>query len=163
VLVGPNNSGKSLALREIETWCTSSEQARKVIDTIEVDFPTDIETAKALLEPFIAEASEDPVSENGEVSLDWNFIMHRPSLGPGQPMQGDRFFQKQINLSMERNLEGNMRSYLTRWHTIRLDGRRRFELTDEMEAGDLGGKPANHLVQLAQDSAARDLVRNLTL
>src|SRR5215218_9453545 len=123
VLVGPNNSGKSLALREIETWCTSSEQARKVIDTIEVDFPTDIETAKALLEPFIAEASEDPVSENGEVSLDWNFIMHRPSLGPGQPMQGDRFFQKQINLSMERNLEGNMRSYLTRWHTIRLDGR----------------------------------------
>jgi hypothetical protein len=175
VLVGPNNSGKSLALREIETWCSSAERDRKVIDSIEVEFPTDVEGVKSVMEPFIAwsemgKVSEHNASENKTVEyMDWNCGMHRPSLGPGQPVQTDRFFENQI----ERNLEGmaagkremyeaNLRSFLTRWHVIRLDGRRRFELTDPVEGGDLSEPAANHLLALAQNGAAREVVRGLT-
>lgn len=38
VLVGPNNSGKSLALREIEQWCVGNDQQRIVVDSIEASF-----------------------------------------------------------------------------------------------------------------------------
>lgn len=173
VLVGPNNSGKSLALREIETWCSSAERDRKVIDSIEVEFPTDVEATKSLMEPFIAWSEVGKVSESnpdGTVEfMDWNCGMHRPSLGPGQPVQTDRFFENQI----QRNLEGmaagkedmyeaNLRSFLTRWHVIRLDGRRRFELTDPVEGGDLTEPAANYLLALAQNGEAREVVRGLT-
>jgi ABC-type cobalamin/Fe3+-siderophores transport system ATPase subunit len=173
VLVGPNNSGKSLALREIETWCSSADQDRKVVDSIEVEFPPDVEGAKSLMEPFIAwsEVGKVQVSNpDGTVEfMDWNCGMHRPSLGPGQSVQTDRFFENQIQLNLERMVpgtgdmyEGNLRSLLTRWHVIRLDGRRRFELTDSVEGGDLTEPPANHLLALAQNGAAREEVRKLT-
>jgi len=58
--------------------------------------------------------------------------------------------------------EGNLRSCLTRWHVIRLDGRRRFELTDPLEGGDLTEPAANHLLALAQNGEAREVVRGLT-
>src|SRR5215207_352758 len=102
VLVGPNNSGKSLTLREIETWCSSANGDRKIIDSIEVEFPTDVEATKTLMEPFIAwseigKVSEHDAAENKTVEyMDWNCGMHRPSLGPGQPVQTDRFFENQI-------------------------------------------------------------------
>src|SRR6266487_3730232 len=46
VLVGPNNSGKSLALREIENWCFGIDEARKVIEKVIIDFPKDVTTGK---------------------------------------------------------------------------------------------------------------------
>jgi predicted ATPase len=52
VFVGPNNSGKSLALREIETWCKAGpQQQRKIVAEIDVDLP-DAEQALTELEPF---------------------------------------------------------------------------------------------------------------
>jgi hypothetical protein len=52
VLVGPNNSGKSSVLREIEAWCkTGPQQERKVVAEMAVDLP-DVEQALAELEPF---------------------------------------------------------------------------------------------------------------
>ncbi len=36
VFVGPNNSGKSLALREIESWCWNDDSARNVVATVSV-------------------------------------------------------------------------------------------------------------------------------
>jgi len=40
ILVGPNNSGKSLALRELENWCCNINEDRKVIADVEVPFPS---------------------------------------------------------------------------------------------------------------------------
>lgn len=48
IIVGPNNSGKSLALREIEGWCSGQDNPRKVVDKIEVDFPNDPDYALQL-------------------------------------------------------------------------------------------------------------------
>ncbi|MDR9419559.1 hypothetical protein [Gracilimonas sp.] len=40
VFVGPNNSGKSLALREIENYSKSGPQANRItIETVEYDIP----------------------------------------------------------------------------------------------------------------------------
>src|SRR4051794_35761282 len=80
VLIGPNNSGKSLALREIETWCTSGDRERKVIDSISVDFPADIDSATELLASFTVESSVDKVQTNDQVSYDLNFILHHPAV-----------------------------------------------------------------------------------
>ncbi len=48
LIVGPNNSGKSLSLREIERWCRNDDNPRSVIDEIEVELPTTSESANAL-------------------------------------------------------------------------------------------------------------------
>ena len=55
ILVGPNNSGKSLALREIEQWARGDDQPRFVVDEIDVERPTDATHAESLLAPFETE------------------------------------------------------------------------------------------------------------
>src|SRR5438445_675761 len=52
VLVGPNNSGKSLALREIEQWCVAQEPARKVVGDLAAVLPEDPEEGLALVRIF---------------------------------------------------------------------------------------------------------------
>ena len=58
VLVGPNNSGKSVALREIEQWAAGEHRDRAVIDQIDVEWPQTRDEALALLEPFETEPGE---------------------------------------------------------------------------------------------------------
>jgi ABC-type cobalamin/Fe3+-siderophores transport system ATPase subunit len=45
IFVGPNNSGKSTALREMEKWCRGNDSNLKVIDSMSIDFPQDYEEA----------------------------------------------------------------------------------------------------------------------
>ncbi|HZT03104.1 MAG TPA: hypothetical protein VFA39_12635 [Steroidobacteraceae bacterium] len=52
LLVGPNNSGKSLALREIENWCIGQNETRKVIDQLDVSLPATADAAIELFQPI---------------------------------------------------------------------------------------------------------------
>jgi hypothetical protein len=52
VIVGPNNSGKSLALREIMHWVQGEDRDREVIDEVEVEWPSDAKTVLEELRPF---------------------------------------------------------------------------------------------------------------
>lgn len=52
ILVGPNNSGKSLALREIESWCVGQNRDRLVVEDVSVSFPDQEEEALDLLDVF---------------------------------------------------------------------------------------------------------------
>src|SRR4051812_25605170 len=45
ILVGPNNSGKSLTLREIERWCIGADEVRVSVAEIEADVPSTREAA----------------------------------------------------------------------------------------------------------------------
>lgn len=54
VIVGPNNSGKSLALREIMFWAEGDDRERRVVDEIDVEWPADIDGALKQLRPFEA-------------------------------------------------------------------------------------------------------------
>src|SRR4051812_18493652 len=59
ILVGPNNSGKSLTLREIDAWAAGQDLGRLVTDELEVDWPEDAESAVALLKPYEATPNEN--------------------------------------------------------------------------------------------------------
>lgn len=52
VLVGPNNSGKSLALREIETWCLAQHIDQRVIRDVGIALPEGREEVTDLLQRF---------------------------------------------------------------------------------------------------------------
>ena len=49
LLVGPNNSGKSRVLREIESWCWADNSAGKVLSAVEVEKPASDAEALSLL------------------------------------------------------------------------------------------------------------------
>lgn len=52
-------------------------------------------------------------------------------------------------------------SQFLRYFLIRLDGRTRFQLTDDKGRGDLLGQPQNMLMHLFQDSQVRKKVREI--
>jgi ABC-type cobalamin/Fe3+-siderophores transport system ATPase subunit len=159
VLIGPNNAGKSLALREIDVWSRGEDQDRKVVDSVDVDFPTDFEAAIELLRPFMDSPSANEPGTSGQ------FTVHQPSLRSGETGIRDRIGESSVQdvlAGRHPNSQLLLRKYFSKWHTIRLDGRTRFELTDEQVGGDLLRPPANHLLALAQNDAARNRVRSLT-
>ena len=67
VLVGPNNSGKSLALREIELWCNGGSKRGKVIADIEITFPNDTDEAMRLLKVFEAQPAQGQSTERDHI------------------------------------------------------------------------------------------------
>jgi len=156
VLVGPNNSGKSLALREIEDWCFGQNKVTKVVGAVELDFPDQPDSAIQLLKAF----ETDPPPDRGPAP---------DTLWIGQPIfrEGEAARYLAINTNDLRNAvtdrsEGNLRLWLTASYTVRLDGRTRFSLADPKPTGDLQQHPQNHLWALFRDDAARARVRKLT-
>src|ERR1700722_16469119 len=61
ILVGPNNSGKSLALREIASWAEGSDKERKVVDQLDVEWPLDETQVTAMLKPFQTEPAPNEI------------------------------------------------------------------------------------------------------
>lgn len=157
LLVGPNNSGKSLALREIENWCIGKNEARKVVDQLDVELPDTADAAIELFEPFKA---EPPQNQTTPVDHIW---VGSPTFRQGQPV-----IHVQISLATFRNWfdhapnRDHARTQLTLLYTVRLDGRTRFALSDPKPAGDLQSHPQNHLWALFQNDPAREKVRSLT-
>lgn len=159
VFVGPNNSGKSLTLREIETWCKvgprhpGGQQPRKVIDQIDVELP-DADQALSELEPF----------------------QHRPTTGHAMPGEyitvrrpdphQEGMPDQQLHVQSFRS-QWNVRdwTYVSQYYlaffSLRLDGRTRFSLAQPRSSGDLQGLPQNHLVALFKDDEARRKIREI--
>jgi ABC-type polar amino acid transport system ATPase subunit len=153
VIVGPNNSGKSLALQEIENWCFNVDEARRVVSEIKVDFPTDLETAKKLMMRF----KTSPIAS--EILREGDFRISQYRFRGSQPVSN---VTNEIVLRNTLGNEHEKRNYFTSWYTIRLDGRTRFNLVSDQPSGDLLAPPANHLVALFLDDEARKKVRTLT-
>lgn len=155
ILVGPNNSGKSMALREIENWCLGQNHDRLLVDDLSVSFPQDVDEAIALLEKFKTDPPPGQYTSTG-------------SLWIGQhTFRGGEVVHEQINLENVRSWvsqqsEQQLREVLLRLYTVRLDGRTRFTLSDPKPAGDLLQHPQNHLWSLFKDDESRVEVRRLT-
>jgi hypothetical protein len=156
VLIGPNNAGKSLALREIEMWCIGENRDRRVVDSVSVDFPAGYEEALALIRPFIEVASGE------QLIVDGQFTLMSPTFQADPPVRKDRISAEYIQRALDNKDVGLLRRYLTQWNTVRLDGRTRFELTDQRPVGDLLRPPEHHLAALVQNDDARFRVRELT-
>lgn len=156
ILVGPNNSGKSLALREIENWCSGQDAIRKVVDSLEVDFPDSPTVAEELARKFESSPPPDRGLTPGTL---W---MAQHTFRQDQPFRSFEINLDHLRSAPERKDLSLLRTWLSASYTVRLDGRTRFLLADAKRTGDLQMAPENHLWALFKDDTGRERVRRLT-
>jgi ABC-type cobalamin/Fe3+-siderophores transport system ATPase subunit len=173
VFVGPNNAGKSLALREIERYIEDGGRTEgRIISSIEPELPPPADARAMLLSRQVAEAESTnvragwvrvsrlkPVGEHSharvtdldhvpdEQLVDAESIVRLMGRDPEQLSQPER--------------EMLFRDFFSLF-TIRLDGRTRLALTQPRPAGDLQQQPSNFLVALFKDERARERIREIT-
>jgi predicted ATPase len=151
VFVGPNNSGKSLILQELESDISSHQiVSTKILHDVEIVWPTEKQLA-------------------ADIAI---FTMKALRTSPGYINVG-RFtpngkFDKQDVPETElrdyiksHTQRRRVTSLFMRFFLIRLDGRTRFELTNDRPRGDLLGPAQNMLMHLFQDGDARRRVRDI--
>lgn len=156
IFVGPNNSGKSRALVEIEQWVTRAQSnSGQIVERVEFEPWTSAalekEIAKIEVEPAQSEiVNPDHVLVSKLRSQDNTAArvqIHRPGL-----------------LSDAQNPNGPHRHQYSSFlglFTLRLDGKSRLGLTDQQAAGDLLKTAPNHLAHLFTDNLARAEVRRI--
>lgn len=154
VFVGPNNSGKSLTLREIENWCKiGPEHQRKIIKQISVRLP-DVDLALADLEPYKIRPSAGQAVREEYITVR-RLDPHQENLHPQQFHEA----------SFRSGWAGGDWTYISQFYlaffTLRLDGRTRFSLTQPKGTGDLQDLPRNHLAALFKDDVARTKIREI--
>ncbi|HAY3508429.1 ATP-dependent nuclease [Elizabethkingia anophelis] len=157
VFVGPNNSGKSKVLREIEAYCreTKGHPSNLILDKL---FLSSLDWND--LERELNQLKVDAVpSEN---IYDNNIIISKisPQHNMGIRMQLSPSSMK--DESENPNLRPTIyyKKYLDLF-TLRLDGTNRLNLLNEREAGDLLKVPSSHLSQLFINNPLRLQVRKI--
>ena len=158
VIVGPNNSGKSMALREIMHWVQGEDREREVVDEVEVEWPSDAEAVLEELRPF---ETQPPAGEPAQA----NSIMLAPFKVEGGG-QGRYWLQKgplenQLRQTADQSAPSWLRSQVLKCFAARLDGRTRFDLMQPGPFHDLQEPPQHHLSALFLDDPLRLRVREM--
>ncbi|MDE0436453.1 MAG: AAA family ATPase [Bryobacterales bacterium] len=156
VLVGPNNSGKSLSLREIEALCQGNSDKCLLIKKIDLVLPQSFDELMAMLARHIA----DP-PENHRARPDF-FWLARPAIRQGEERIYEEVHHDGLRDAYVRGDSQDIRHAFVRAFTLRLDGRTRFDLVDPKETGPLEQYPQNHLWALFKDDANRQKVQDFT-
>jgi predicted ATPase len=149
IFVGPNNSGKSLVLREIErAFSSTSAISSAILENFELIWPS----IEDFQEEIAKWKAEEPRGTSPEVV---RLLRRRPN---------GEFDHNMLNVDA-------LRSYLDRkdkvwfssqffyYYQMRLDGRTRFDLTNDRPMGDLIGVSQNTLAQLFKDDELREEIR----
>lgn len=153
IFVGPNNSGKSLVLKEIESAFTKHP------------FPPNTQILKDYEVRWQDEAEFDVELKKLNRYPDQNAALGHITIGRINPA-GRR---EAVNIDLDQ-LKGIAKERLQKnwwatqylkWGVLRLDGRSRFNLTNDQDGGDLLSAPQNMLAHLFQDEIARKKVREL--
>lgn len=154
IFVGPNNSGKSLVLREIEQMFLAQEDyPRKILDRINIKWPSDVEFNEQLT---LLDERKPPNSREGFVHL-YRFQ------GPGSIESGgsDEEWLRAIFQNRSEHNERVFTTHFLRFFMIKLDGRTRFALTEDKDAGDLLAVPQNFLAKIFIDDQLRREIREI--
>lgn len=153
VFVGPNNAGKSLVLREVETAMTVHPfpTGLHILQDYEVRWQSRDEI-DAFLEK--AKGPEQPHQAEGQVSI--------ARLNPNGGLE--HTFLDLNSLYSIAGGKSNKRWFAThflKFGLIRLDGRSRFNLTNDQGAGDILNPAHTVIGKLFQDESARLSARTL--
>ncbi len=151
ILVGPNNSGKSLALRELEEWCFGVNGNRKVIKDVKLRPFDDSNDAISVLQRYVQDppAGQLAPKKNNEEAM----FIRQHGFKVGRYGQRDLWVYPS-ELADEQILRSQILGILT----IRLDGRTRFSMSDAQASGNLAQPPTSPLWGLFVDDAAREEV-----
>jgi hypothetical protein len=151
VFVGPNNSGKSKVLAEINRFCSLGNAD-----------PSDVIVDKIEFEPFCSDIVEEKIRQ----------VTLKPNIGeyvqPDQILVGKRGSRNQVprplltNLLLNPNSQTNQfcQLYLT-YNTLILDGRNRINLVNQQNGGDLQQSPQLSFQVLFRDTNKRKEVRRI--
>ncbi|WP_343637138.1 AAA family ATPase [Fluviicola sp.] len=149
VFVGPNNSGKSKLLLEIEEYSKNGK----------------INSKSVILSDLVFSKIIDPEEEIRKHTL---IPTPRENLAPNQIVFGDSTIRNKIdksNLFMYLNDIETYKVYFCSFYlyfnTLRLGGGNRINLIHEQPGGDLQGNPQNILQVLFQDNNKRQEVRRI--
>ena len=149
VFVGPNNSGKSKVLIEIEKFCKDGV----------------LNNTNVILKDLEFDILPDPEAEINKYTLSPRFNE--------SPQQNYFFFgkenyrhqvQKPELVSILNNVNANKHRYAiyyVSFNTIRIDGGSRINLINEQPAGDLQNHPVNSLQVLFKDNNKRKELRRI--
>ena len=156
VIVGPNNSGKSQMLLELENWCKGDDTESLVIDKVEIEFPETYENLRIMLSKY---ETKPPKNDRARLGYFWVAL---PKIRQDQSQLYENYSEISLLNSYESNIDHELRFYFVRLFTLRLDGRTRFDLVDEKETGPLDEPPKNHLWALVVNNEGRGKVREFT-
>lgn len=132
ILVGPNNSGKSLALREVEAFCSTPTPRTLVLSSVKLAYPQSLEESLALLEKFKTEPPPDKIIQDGQFYV--RYYM------PGRPeLTSTEIDIQNLAHSVQNKEMVFLTSHIIKWYVIRLDGRTRLSLTDNQPTSNLQG------------------------
>ena len=153
VFVGPNNSGKSKVLAEIEQYCRTGVRnaVAVVLEDIAFSTMTADEACKAI------EHIRVPLNPGEALSVDHVIV-------------GSRFGRQQVHLTnlqgFIQNPQGNTQAFCQQYlnhSTLILDGRSRINLVTQQAAGDLQQAPQSSFQVLFRDDTKRREVRRIVL
>lgn len=156
VLVGPNNSGKSQTLREIELICRGQNPVCTILDSIELEWPETYEELMALLKPQITDPPRNNTPEVG------SFWIARPTIRQGEDEHHQKVNESNLAQWFKDKSRDPLFKIVVRTFTLRLDGKSRSDLMEAKPTGDLEGYPKNHLWALFVNDDNRERVRKFT-
>ncbi len=168
VFVGPNNSGKSLALTEIEDYLeTGGEAPGRIVARVEPYLPDPDQARDMLLSRRVdSPAPEGSIWVSRLRSLSEHPRKRATDVSEPVPEHLVNVGAVQAAIARGADLSPAERALLCRdflaLFTIRLDGQTRLALTHPRLAGDLQRQPANHLAALFRDDGARERIREIT-
>jgi hypothetical protein len=151
LFVGPNNSGKSLALKEIEaSISTNGPIHTHIVKNFEFLWPNAEQFRQDL------QNLTDPPQPG-----DTTEVIRLRRLTPDGFSESQATHKSFLFSRFESKEKHEMGSHFFRLFQIKLDGRTRFALTDDRPQGDLLGSPNNILARLFQDDEKRRSVRDI--
>ncbi|MBU3564188.1 ATP-binding protein [Polynucleobacter sp. Latsch14-2] len=153
IFVGPNNSGKSLVLKEIEHAFITHPfpNGLHILKDYEIKWPSKQEVSDSLV-GFSSFQREG-------LALD-DIIVGR--INPSGGLETATLNKTSIfSIAEQKTNKYWWATQFLRWGVLRLDGRSRFNLTNDQAGGDLLATPQNVLAHLFQDDGARKKVRTL--
>ncbi|OBU69039.1 hypothetical protein A9K58_04725 [Stenotrophomonas maltophilia] len=149
IFVGPNNSGKSMVLREIAELCSNGNTHRAILDGIKFRKHS-TEEIDALLQAWTDHRrSPGEVDHIDHVYLKfgaWRMQVHAPTF-------------RNILLNPDENINEFARKYAAR-HMLILDGANRIGLIAERSRGDLKD-PQNTFARILTNDTRRQLLRDV--
>ncbi len=156
VFVGPNNSGKSKVLAEIEHYCrhTFASPGDVVLDTLELEA-----YEQTALEAEIARLEKTP--EIGETVNPGHIILGKVSPQGNQIHRVQLYKQSLISEAKNPQSQCHCYSHFLSMFTVRMDGTNRLNLLSEQSAGDLQATPENYFAHLFLDNELRKRVRDI--
>lgn len=155
IFVGPNNSGKSALLREIDQTLENPGNVSHILGQLS---PRTISQAE--IDSVVSARGQN----NSQPGQPETFVVGRLKPGASGPISGSVSFRRDANGQWVFH-DPTGQHAITRAAsllTILLDGRTRLSLLDDAPSGSLLNPPQNHLAALFRNDTARQRIRDLT-